>query len=69
MFLVTGLTGHVGGATARGLLARGRQVRALVRDTPKAAAWADKGVELVQGDWNDAESIAAALSGFRRQRP
>jgi uncharacterized protein YbjT (DUF2867 family) len=63
MFLVTGLTGHVGGATARGLLARGRQVRALVRDTPKAAAWADKGVELVQGDWNDAESIAAALSG------
>jgi len=63
MFLVTGITGHVGGATARGLLAKGKQVRALVRDPQKAAPWADKGVELVQGDWNDAASIAAALKG------
>jgi uncharacterized protein YbjT (DUF2867 family) len=63
MFLVTGITGHVGGATARGLLAKGKQVRALVRDPQKASAWADKGVELVQGDWNDAASIAAALKG------
>jgi uncharacterized protein YbjT (DUF2867 family) len=63
MFLVTGITGHVGGASARGLLAKGKQVRALVRDPRKAAAWADKGVELVKGDWNDAASIAAALRG------
>ena len=63
MFLVTGITGQVGGATARGLLAKGKQVRALVRDPRKAAAWADKGVELVNGDWNDAASIAAALKG------
>jgi uncharacterized protein YbjT (DUF2867 family) len=63
MFLVTGITGHVGGATARGLLAKRKQVRALVRDRQKAAAWADKGVELAQGDWNDAASIAAALDG------
>ena len=45
MFLVTGITGHVGGAAARGLLAKDLQVRALVRDTQKAAAWAEKGVE------------------------
>ena len=32
MFLVTGITGHVGGGTARGLLANGKQVRAIVRD-------------------------------------
>jgi uncharacterized protein YbjT (DUF2867 family) len=63
MFLVTGITGHVGGATARGLLAKGKQVRALVRNLEKAAAWAATGVELVQGDWNDAASIAAALRG------
>jgi uncharacterized protein YbjT (DUF2867 family) len=63
MFLVTGITGNVGGAAARGLLAKGKQVRGLVRDPQKAAAWADKGVELVQGDWNDAASIAAALKG------
>ncbi len=63
MFLVTGITGNVGGATARGLLAKGNSVRALVRDPKKAAAWVDEGVELVQGDWNDAASIAAALAG------
>jgi nucleoside-diphosphate-sugar epimerase len=32
MFLVTGITGKVGGATATHLLARGKKVRALVRD-------------------------------------
>lgn len=63
MFLVTGITGHVGGATARELLAKGKQVRALVRDTHKAAAWAGQGVDLVQGDWNDAASITSALKG------
>ena len=61
MFLVTGITGKVGGATARHLLAQGKKVRALVRDRVKAANWADKGVELVDGDWNDAAAIARAL--------
>jgi uncharacterized protein YbjT (DUF2867 family) len=61
MYLVTGITGKVGGAAARGLLSKGREIRALVRDIHKAAAWAHQGVELVQGDWNDAASIAAAL--------
>lgn len=63
MFLVTGITGHVGGATARGLLAKGKQVRALVRDPQKAAAWASQGVELIQGDFDDAASLAQALHG------
>jgi uncharacterized protein YbjT (DUF2867 family) len=63
MFLVTGITGKVGGATARHLLAQGRKVRALVRDRAKAASWANQGVELVNGDWNDAAAIAQALDG------
>jgi len=63
MFLVTGITGHVGGATAENLLAKGHKVRALVRNPEKASAWAAKGVELVQGDFNDAAAIAAALQG------
>jgi len=46
---------------ARGLLAQGKEVRALVRDPQKAAAWAALGVELVPGDFNDAASIAMAL--------
>jgi len=63
MYLVMGITGKVGGATARHLLKQGKQVRALVRNRAKAAKWADQGVELVEGDWNDATTIAAALKG------
>lgn len=65
MFLVMGITGNVGGATARHLLAQGKTVRALVRDRQKAAIWADQGVELVDGDWNDAAAIQGALDGVR----
>jgi uncharacterized protein YbjT (DUF2867 family) len=63
MYLVMGITGNVGGATARHLLKQGKQVRALVRDRKKAAKWADQGVKLVEGDWNDATAIAEALKG------
>ena len=63
MFLVTGITGKVGGAAATHLLAQGKKVRALVRDRAKAASWAERGVELVDGDWNDAASIERALDG------
>lgn len=63
MFLVMGITGKVGGATARHLLQRRQQVRALVRDRAKAAGWANHGVELVDGDWNDAGAIERALDG------
>ena len=63
MFLVMGITGNVGGATARHLLAQGKTVRALVRDRKKAASWTEQGVELVDGDWNDAAAIERALMG------
>ena len=63
MYLVTGITGNVGGATARHLLQAGKQVRALVRDETKASAWAGKGVELVRGEWQDAAGLARAREG------
>ncbi len=53
MFLVMGITGKVGGATAKHLLAQGKEVRALVRNREKATIWADQGVDLIDGDWND----------------
>jgi uncharacterized protein YbjT (DUF2867 family) len=61
MFLVMGITGKVGSATARHLLAQGKKVRALVRSREKAARWADQGVELVDGDWNDPAAVEIAL--------
>jgi len=63
--LVTGATGAQGGATARGLLAAGHRVRALVRDpdTPAAQALAAAGAELVRGDLGDRTSLDAAIRG------
>ncbi len=63
MFLVMGITGKVGGATAEHLLAHGKDVRALVRNREKASSWATQGVELVDGDWNDSAAIERALKG------
>ena len=63
MFLVMGITGRVGGATAEQLLARGKKVRALIRNREKASSWANRGVELVDGDWNDSAAIERALKG------
>ena len=63
MFLVMGITGKVGGATARRLLAHGKQVRALVRNRETASGWASQGVDLVDGDWNDPVAIERALKG------
>ena len=63
MILVLGITGKVGGATAEHLLTHGKEVRALVRNREKASGWAKRGVELVDGDWNDSAAIEQALEG------
>lgn len=63
MFFIAGITGHVGGAAARHLLAKGKQVRTLLRTPQKANAFAEQGVEVRQGDLNDAQALARALEG------
>ncbi len=63
MFFVAGITGHVGGAAARYLLAQGKQVRSLLRTPEKAGLFANQGVEVHQGDLNDSGALARALEG------
>jgi len=63
MFAILGITGQVGGATARALLAHGHQVRAIVRNPEKAASWQAEGVELVVADVDDPTALTAALGG------
>jgi NAD(P)H dehydrogenase (quinone) len=63
MYTIMGITGQVGGATARALLKAGKKVRGIVRDKSKAAAWERTGVELVTADGRDVVSMKAALSG------
>jgi dihydroflavonol-4-reductase len=59
--LVTGATGKVGHAIASALLDRGDQVRALVRDPKRAASILPAGIEPVQADITDADSLVAAV--------
>lgn len=59
--LVTGATGTVGRNVVEQLVHRGADVRALVRDPSKADFPA--GVEVVQGDLLDVDSVRAAMKG------
>ena len=63
MFAVMGITGQVGGATARALLAAGKQVRAIVRNPEKAAAWKDRGAEIAVADFASSAALADAFRG------
>src|SRR5258708_5060198 len=62
--LVTGATGFVGGRLLDELLCRREPARALVRDQRRAAALAQRGVEVVVGDICQPDSLAAALRGI-----
>lgn len=63
--LVTGATGHQGGAVIRHMLPRGWKLRALTRNPASHAAkeLARQGVEVVAGDLEDPGSLAAATKG------
>jgi uncharacterized protein YbjT (DUF2867 family) len=63
MYAITGITGKVGGALAEELLARGQQVRAIVRDAEKGQAWARRGCEVVIATMQDATSLSVAFQG------
>jgi NAD(P)H dehydrogenase (quinone) len=64
MFAITGITGQVGGAVARNLLAANQPVRAVVRDVRKGEAWAQRGCEVVSADINDARALTSAFQGI-----
>ncbi|MGQ9498255.1 MAG: SDR family oxidoreductase [Desulfotomaculales bacterium] len=66
MVLVTGATGFVGRHVVRELLARGAEVRCLVRRPDKAAEVLARGVELVQGDVTDPASLRGACAGAKQ---
>ncbi|UCC92209.1 MAG: NmrA/HSCARG family protein [Thermoplasmata archaeon] len=63
--LVLGATGNQGGAVLRHLMPRGWRLRAMTRDASKPAAMdlAAQGVEVVEGDWMDPESLERAMDG------
>jgi uncharacterized protein YbjT (DUF2867 family) len=63
--LITGVTGKQGGATARALAGRGLRLRGMTRRPHSEAARAlkDLGLEIVEGDLDDEDSLKRALKG------
>lgn len=63
MYAITGISGQVGGAVARTLLAEGHSVRAVVRAAGKGEAWVKQGCQVALAEMNDAAAMQAAFSG------
>ncbi|GAA4938025.1 uncharacterized protein YbjT (DUF2867 family) [Nonomuraea thailandensis] len=63
MFAITGVTGHVGGAAARELLAKGERVRAVLRDPAKGGTWSEAGAEVLAADLGDRAALAESFRG------
>jgi uncharacterized protein YbjT (DUF2867 family) len=62
--LITGVTGHQGGAVAHALRGAGFHLRGMTRkpDSERAIALARNGVEVVQGDLDDEATLRRALA-------
>jgi uncharacterized protein YbjT (DUF2867 family) len=63
MYVVAGVTGHTGAATAEALRAQGQAVRVVVRSAEKGEPWKRKGCEVAVADLADPAALAAALDG------
>jgi len=65
VILVTGATGHQGGAVAHELLDKKHRVAVLTRkpDSPVAQVLAKRGATIVRGDFDDPASLERALDG------
>jgi len=63
--LITGVTGHQGGAVAQALHGKGFRLRGMTRKTEseRAVALARDGVEIVKGDLDDEATLGRALTG------
>jgi uncharacterized protein YbjT (DUF2867 family) len=63
MFAVTGITGQVGAAVARSLLAANQPVRAVIRDRSKSAPWARLGCDIAIAGLEDTGALTTAFEG------
>jgi uncharacterized protein YbjT (DUF2867 family) len=66
MILVTGASGRTGGELVRLLTARGKPVRALVRDAARGVPLEQLGAQVVVGDFLDPASLDRAVERARK---
>ncbi len=65
MWLVTGATGHIGNVLVRKLIERGEKVRALVLPYECRAPIEGLGIETVEGDVLDTDSLFRSMHQVR----
>lgn len=63
MWVIAGVTGHVGSVVAGELLAKNQKVKVIVRDAARGAAWSQKGAEIAVGSLTDQAFLTGALKG------
>jgi NAD(P)H dehydrogenase (quinone) len=63
MYAVSGITGQVGSAVGRTLLAANKGVRAILRDPAKGDTWSELGCEVALADMTDGKALAQAFAG------
>lgn len=63
MFVVSGVSGKTGRATADALLAAGLPVRVIVRSADKGRPFAERGAEVAVADLGDVDALKSALDG------
>lgn len=63
MFVIAGVTGHVGSVVATELLAKQQKLKVLVRDPKKGAEWSRRGAEVAVGTLEDRAFLGGALRG------
>ena len=63
MFVIAGVTGHVGSVVADELIKRGKPVKVIVRDAGKGAGWSRRGAEVAVGSLTDEAFLTATLKG------
>ncbi len=63
MFVIAGVSGHVGSIAAKDLLSKGKPVKVIVRDATKGAAWSKQGAEVAVGSLDDQAFLTSALKG------
>ena len=62
MYAITGITGHVGSALANALLGKNQQVRAVLRNSAKAADWQARGTEIAIAELHDSPALEKAFN-------
>lgn len=63
MYVITGATGNTGSVVAERLLAEGKKVRVVGRDSKRLQRFTEKGAEPVLADATDADALTNAFAG------